>query len=86
MHASRSTVNIPELIDGKWRLLARSTGLIAQRNTKMRACTNLQEPTLFEIGNLTFPNLDDYIPSSDEGRHLLCWVLQKELTSVTRPH
>jgi hypothetical protein len=55
------TVNIPELIDGKWCLLARATSLIAQRNTKMRTCTNLQEPGLSEIGNFTSPNLDDYI-------------------------
>jgi hypothetical protein len=60
MHAAQCTVNIPELIDGKWRLLAQATSLIAQRNTKMRTCTNLQEPRMSEIGNLISPNLDYY--------------------------
>jgi hypothetical protein len=60
MHASQCPVNIPEFIDGQWRLLARATGLIAQRNTQMRTCTNLQEPRLSEIGNLTSLNLVDY--------------------------
>jgi hypothetical protein len=32
--------------------------------------------------NMTFSKLDVF-PSSGEGRHLLCWVPQKELTSIT---
>jgi hypothetical protein len=40
------------------------------------------DSTELEDKNMTFRKLDLF-PSSGEGRHLLCWVPYKELTSIT---
>jgi hypothetical protein len=40
--------------------------------------------SILEIENTAFWKLDLF-PSSGEGKHLLCWVPQKELTSITGP-